>query len=672
LIIRLLVVIPTYNNPETIAEVTKSIREVYSYPILILDDGSDTPVENIVSNIKGLTILRNQENMGKGFSIRRSFDYALENDFTHVLTIDGDGQHKAKDIVHFTEKIKEDPFSLIIGKRILEADNVPEVSKFGRKFSNFWVKYQTDKVIEDSQSGYRCYPVFHIQDMNFFTTRYDFEIEVLVRLLWKKVQVHEVQTDVYYPPQEERVSHFNKLWDNVKISLLNTLLVVISLIRSNLSSHKIASSIALGFFFAVQPIYGFQIFFLGLFAFIFKLNFTLMFTASQISIPPMIPLWTFISLKIGSLLTGAPLLLSLSTISIETAKESLLSWIIGSLVLGCILAASVYLIYFIAIIIKGRDRAPKENWDGKDRGGKAGNLFMEKIISIAGQDAAYFFLFFICPYFYLFARKAAGAQSEYFKHLRPEDNFIARQFNVIKVFFRLGQSLIDNKLVKYRDINYFKVNRNGNENLIPNGKGHIIIGVHTGGWLLAAKFFTEDLSDEKTKINIVEFSATNGESSNKQINDSNINFIGSNDPTAIFKINKALDAGETVIFMTDRVVSHTTEQLTFLSGQTFFDKNPFKIAYIKDIPISYAFAFKTQKRVYDLFITPRQYYKRSGVNKELEIKIMMDDFILKLEEKLTKYPYQWFNFFSFWSTIPTPLLSSDRKKKHTTLKEELL
>ncbi|MCK5867738.1 MAG: DUF2062 domain-containing protein, partial [Mycoplasmataceae bacterium] len=513
MIVRTLIVIPTYNNKETIEEVTKSIRELYYEDILIIDDGSDTKVKDILSKkITDLEIITNPVNMGKGYSIRKAFKYALSHSYTHIITIDADGQHKAKDIIHFYNQIKLTPFSLIIGKRKFNVENIPSSSKFGRKFSNFWVKYQTDKVIEDSQSGFRCYPLFHIQNMNFFTTKYDFEIEVLVRLLWAKVDVREIDTDVYYPPADERVSHFDKLWDNVKISLLNTVFVILSLLRSNISGSKKATSLAVGVFFAVQPIYGFQVFFLALSSLIFKLNFSLMFASSQISVPPMIPIWTYISLKIGSLITQTPIPISLDNISIEAAKKSLLSWITGSFVLGLGLAALVFIIYFITLLKKTKE---KKDWDGQDRGGQFGNIFMEKVILFLGQRTAYFLLYFICPYFYIFAFKATKAQNEYFKLLHPGQSFIKRQFNILKVFLMLGKTMIDNKLVKYTSMDYFKVNRTGHHNLEQSEEGHIIIGAHTGGWLLAAKLFPEDgLSNKKSrKINIVEFAAQKNQSS---------------------------------------------------------------------------------------------------------------------------------------------------------------
>lgn len=669
MLVRPLIVIPAFNNQNTIEEVTSSICNLYSTPVLIIDDGSDNPIENIIPKNASLTILRNKKNMGKGYSIRKAFNYAIENNFTHVITLDGDGQHKAKDIQSFFNMIKQKPFSMIIGKRKLDSENVPSSSKFGRSFSNFWVKYQTDEVISDSQSGFRSYPIFHIQKMSFFTTRYDFEIEVLVRLLWKKVEVIEIETDVYYPPPTERISHFDKLWDNIKISTLNTVLVILSLLRSNLSSNKKMISLALGVFWAVQPIYGFQIFILAIFSVTFRLNFTLMFASSQISIPPMIPIWTYISLLIGSKITGSPLLHSFEQINLSFAKESITSFILGSITLGLTLSGLVILVYLLLSTNKKRKKLKeRKSWNGKMRGG-LGNLIMDKVMKSSGQRPAYFLLIFICPYFYFFSRRSVQAQNEYFKYHSPNQGFIVRQISILKVFYTLGKSLIDTKLTKIRSMDDFKITRNGVENLKNDGRGHIIIGAHTGGWLLASKLFVGDSKNINSmkesnakRINVIEFSAEKGHSSHENIKDDRINFIGSNDPQAIFKINKALDQGETCIFMADRVVSKEVEQLTFFGGQTFFDKTPFRIALIKNVPVSFAFAFKKSSTEYDLYISERNEYKLNDkLNKELKIISMMNLYLRELENKLEKYPYQWFNFFNFWSTIPTPIKDLGKK-----------
>ncbi|MCW8838455.1 MAG: glycosyltransferase family 2 protein, partial [Thiovulaceae bacterium] len=115
--------------------------------------------------------------------------------------------------------------SIVIGNRDFKHENVPDSSKFGRKFSNFWVKLETFKTLGDTQSGFRIYPT-NILDLNIKNKRFDFEIEVLALHSYRGGDIIDVETKCYYPPSEERVTHFDKVKDNIRLSLIHTKLVL--------------------------------------------------------------------------------------------------------------------------------------------------------------------------------------------------------------------------------------------------------------------------------------------------------------------------------------------------------------------------------------------------------------------------------------------------------------
>jgi hypothetical protein len=106
--------------------------------------------------------------------------------------------------------------------------SVPGKSSFGNKFSNFWFWVETGLKMPDTQSGYRLYPVRQMKDIRFFTQKYEFEIEVLVRSSWKGIRIDTVPVNVFYPSKEERISHFRPFRDFGRISVLNTVLVTIA------------------------------------------------------------------------------------------------------------------------------------------------------------------------------------------------------------------------------------------------------------------------------------------------------------------------------------------------------------------------------------------------------------------------------------------------------------
>ena len=107
---------------------------------------------------------------------------------------------------------------------------VPGKSSFGNKFSNFWFWFETGIRLPDTQTGYRCYPIRAMQGMKFFTRKFEFEIEVIVRSVWKGIPITFVPVNVYYPPKAERISHFRPFTDFTRISILNTVLVTLALL----------------------------------------------------------------------------------------------------------------------------------------------------------------------------------------------------------------------------------------------------------------------------------------------------------------------------------------------------------------------------------------------------------------------------------------------------------
>ena len=120
--------------------------------------------------------------------------------------------------------------AIIIGARNMDQASVPGKSSFGNKFSNFWFKVETGLSLSDTQSGYRLYPVALLKDIRFFTKKYEFEIEVLVRAAWKGIDVVQVPVKVFYPEKDKRVSHFRPFHDFSRISVLNTFLVTIAFV----------------------------------------------------------------------------------------------------------------------------------------------------------------------------------------------------------------------------------------------------------------------------------------------------------------------------------------------------------------------------------------------------------------------------------------------------------
>ncbi|MCL2073390.1 MAG: glycosyltransferase family 2 protein [Marinilabiliaceae bacterium] len=223
------VIIPAYNNENSLAAVIESVLK-NCLNVIVINDGSTDRTENVALNFGNkITLISYKKNRGKGFALTQGFKVANKMDFEYALTIDADGQHNAGDMIKFFEAIKNQPNRLIIGARSFNNPNIPKGSIFANKFSNFWFRLQTAQNISDTQSGFRLYPIKKIYKMRLFTSRYETELELLVRCAWKGISIVTVPINVFYPPKEERVSHFRPKKDFLRISLLNTILCFFAL-----------------------------------------------------------------------------------------------------------------------------------------------------------------------------------------------------------------------------------------------------------------------------------------------------------------------------------------------------------------------------------------------------------------------------------------------------------
>ncbi|MCH2044217.1 MAG: glycosyltransferase family 2 protein [Saprospiraceae bacterium] len=214
------VLIPTYNNEKTLLAVIKNAQE-YVQDIIVINDGSTDRTSEMLSTCKGVLVCEYTPNKGKGMALRKGFEYAYQQGFHYAITMDSDGQHYAKDIPIFIEKLEEEKNAIIMGRRNMSQENVPSKSSFGNRFSSFWVYVQTGVKLEDTQTGYRLYPIQKLASIHFLTRKYEFEIEVLIRANRRDIDIISIDVDVYYPPPEERVTHFRPFIDVTRIVLLN-------------------------------------------------------------------------------------------------------------------------------------------------------------------------------------------------------------------------------------------------------------------------------------------------------------------------------------------------------------------------------------------------------------------------------------------------------------------
>lgn len=367
------VLIPTYNNARTLeALIIKTLE--YCDEVIAVNDGATDDTPNIIAKFNQLTVVTHAKNKGKGMALRNGFKKAVEMGFEYVITIDSDGQHYPEDFITFLNKVEEEPGSLIIGARNMSVDNVPGKSTFGNKFSNFWFWVEAGIRLPDTQSGFRLYPVQRLKKIWLFTTKFEFEIEVIVKAAWRGIPIISVPVKVYYAPQGERVTHFRPAKDFTRISFLNTYLVILTaifwkpvmllrkitwtnmkkiwkqeIIAKHESASRKASSVALGLFFGIVPIWGFQFATALLMAYFLKLNKVVVGLTAQISMPLMLPFILYASVKTGELVLNTDVHLNFSNmISIETL-DNIYVYAVGACVLSVFVAAIGFIATYLSL-----------------------------------------------------------------------------------------------------------------------------------------------------------------------------------------------------------------------------------------------------------------------------------------------------------------------------------
>jgi len=226
----LCVVIPLYKQLQAIAGTLKTVEE-HGLPCLLIDDGNEEKVrahlEELVEAHPHTTLHSLATNQGKGGAVMAGLRIARERGFTHALQVDADGQHDLTQIPVFQELSHKNPAALVTGQPIFDA-SVNRLRQAARQITHFLVKIQTlSLTAPDTMCGYRVYPLHAtcaLLDKVQVGRRMDFDIELLVRMIWEGVPIVKHYTRVIYP--ENGQSNFDYLHDNILIAKMHTKLVL--------------------------------------------------------------------------------------------------------------------------------------------------------------------------------------------------------------------------------------------------------------------------------------------------------------------------------------------------------------------------------------------------------------------------------------------------------------
>ena len=381
---KIVCVIPHYRHFGTLAAVATGAAK--HLETLVVDDGSgDFPADiSAALDAARVRLVRHERNLGKGAAILTAAELLYSEGVEYMIVMDADGQHLPADLPRFVAALNGHPDSIVVGCRDFEhAANVPQSSRFGREFSNFWCKLETGVNCSDTQSGFRAYPVRALHELRFYCRRYNFEIEALVKILWSGFALVDLPVGVVYAPPGERISHFDPWRDNVRLSLLHTCLVcrrlwpwpyrklvkrksdlsflrhpglfLKELLKENADPVGLATSAAVGTFLAVLPLLAVHMAVILYVCIRLKLNKVMALAVQNLFMPPVSP---FLCIELGYFLRHGHFW---TEFTFERCLAELhlrvWEWLLGSFILAPFWAVLMWFaVYGIARAVQRREK----------------------------------------------------------------------------------------------------------------------------------------------------------------------------------------------------------------------------------------------------------------------------------------------------------------------------
>lgn len=376
------VVAPVFNNVATVGAVVEAIV-ARGLPVIVVDDGSrDGTAEvlrDLVERLVAVETVTHPANRGKAAALRTGFARAAELGFTHVLTIDTDGQHDVADVAPLLQRSHDKPGSIVVGVRHVGkiGRDYPVRSWIGRQLSNGLVWAIGGVCVSDSQCGLRAYPLAVVRELGARTSRYAFETEVLARAGWARVSVEEVDIKCIYDVPGGRVSHFAPWADSWSATVMHARLLTRSVFyypRHKLGDNetsgtllertvhwmnplrtwrkvrvdaaerdRVAASMGWGIVVGYSPFFGIKTVACLVLSKLFKLQPLIVIGTSSLASPPMGAVVWAMSIAVGHLMLHGQLptpdRYNFAAGPAAVFRQVALEWVIGATLCGTVLGA---------------------------------------------------------------------------------------------------------------------------------------------------------------------------------------------------------------------------------------------------------------------------------------------------------------------------------------------
>ena len=198
------VVIPTYNEADTIDSLVSGIKQL-GFDVLVVDDGSVDNTKQIARD-RGAVVLENKANLGKGLSLRRGFDYAVSRDYDFVVTMDGDGQHSPLDIASFVALAAKENADIIVGDRMQNCIGMPWIRMITNRFMSFFISKVAGQRIPDTQCGFRLIKSRVLRTIKLVSDRFEIESEILIRAAKSGFKIVSMPIKTIYRGEKSKIN----------------------------------------------------------------------------------------------------------------------------------------------------------------------------------------------------------------------------------------------------------------------------------------------------------------------------------------------------------------------------------------------------------------------------------------------------------------------------------
>ena len=208
-----------FNHALTLKSIIDGAKQLF--PVIVVNDGSTDATAQVLAGTSGIRVVTLDRNQGKGAALQAGFARAIELGFTHTITLDADGQHPVSALSAFADQCRVHPDALIVGVRDLKESGAPLIRRIPNALSNFWFRFETGIRLSDTQCGYRVYPACLIRKLNVESSRYAFELEVMVKAAWAGIPLIPQSVQADYAAPTSRLSHFDPWRDLLRITLVH-------------------------------------------------------------------------------------------------------------------------------------------------------------------------------------------------------------------------------------------------------------------------------------------------------------------------------------------------------------------------------------------------------------------------------------------------------------------